>query len=95
MNELQEVQVVLAERVKEWHKRWEKEGLEKGMQQSMEKGQLVARRETARNLLLSTQLDDDTIASATSLSAAEVEAIRAEIRGIPIARRPLTQATLS
>lgn len=64
----------------------ERIGIEKGLKQGrMEgrvegrmEGQLEGRRETARNLLLTTDLDDTTIARATNLSEAEIRDLRAE-----------------
>ena len=40
VNNLMEVQTMLAERVKEWTREWKEEGLQQGMQQGMQKGAL-------------------------------------------------------
>jgi flagellar biosynthesis/type III secretory pathway protein FliH len=38
LNDLQEVNSMLAERVIEWTEEWEQQGIQKGMEQGMEKG---------------------------------------------------------
>lgn len=53
-------------------------GVEQGIEKGIEKGLEQGRRETARNLLLTTDLDDATIAKAASLPEAEIRALRAE-----------------
>ncbi len=40
VNELVEVETMLAERVKEWTKEWKAEGMQQGMKQGMQKGVL-------------------------------------------------------
>jgi len=44
LDELSEVKVMLAERVKEWTRTWEQQGIEKGIEKGMRKGRLEAER---------------------------------------------------
>lgn len=53
-------------------------GLREGLQQGLQQGINQAQRDTARNLLRLTSLDDAAIAAATGLSAAEVAALRGQ-----------------
>lgn len=44
INELQEVQSMLAERVKDWTKSWKLEGIQEGIQQGMQQGEILVLR---------------------------------------------------
>lgn len=43
VNELQEIDTMLAERVEEWTEQWKREGLMQGMQEGMQQGMLLGR----------------------------------------------------
>jgi len=87
MDDLYEVQSMLAEQVKEWREQWKKEGLQEsreeglqqGMTQGMERGKLKKAQAIAKNLLKFSQMDDVTIAEVTELSTAEVKRLRGEL----------------
>lgn len=51
---------------------------EEGRREGMDEGRTLARREMALNRLRQTALDDATIAAATALAVAEVQALRAQ-----------------
>ncbi|MYL23441.1 hypothetical protein GLV89_06520 [Halomonas alkaliantarctica] len=67
---------MLAERIKKWPEQWEERGMQKGMQKGIQEG----RQEVARNLISMNLLDDAQIAAASSLTEAEVKALRAEVK---------------
>jgi predicted transposase/invertase (TIGR01784 family) len=54
-------------------------GRQEGRQEGISLGEQKARRETAGNLIQTTELDDTTIAHATGLPQAEVEALRHDL----------------
>lgn len=76
LDDLKEVYRMLHERTGQWPQRWKQEGREEGLEEGREK----ARRETACNLIQTTELDDATIANATNLPQSEIQALRLELK---------------
>lgn len=80
LDELKEVYRMLHERTSQWPQRWKQEGHEEGLEEGVSLGERKARRETACNLIQATELDDATIANATGLPQAEIQALRRELK---------------
>lgn len=69
VQDLQEVNSMLSERVKEWTRDWREEGRQQGSREG--------RQDTARRLIARTEMDDAMIAEVTGLAVFEVAALRA------------------
>jgi len=52
------------------------QGIEKGLAQGKQQGAIAALRQTAKNLIQATRLDDAAIAEITGLSAEDIAALR-------------------
>ena len=92
INDLHEVQSMLAERVKNWTQEWKEQGLaegrqegrEKGLQEGLQEGRQEGRQEglqegrkkVALNLINQTTMDDASIAAVAELTVEEVQALR-------------------
>ena len=88
VNELKEIESMLAERVVEWTKSWKEQGIEEGRKEGRKEGHKEGRKEglkegrkeglceTALAMIQRTQFDDATIADLTGLPLAEVQALR-------------------
>lgn len=92
LQDLHEVNHMLAENIKRWPEYWREDarreglkegreqGLEQGLEQGRRQGQEQATLETACNLITQTSLDDATIASATGLNLRMVETLRQSLQ---------------
>ncbi|PXX97651.1 hypothetical protein [Halomonas sp. LBP4] len=74
---------MLQERTGQWPQRWKQEGRQEGREEALKEAEariqeakLEAKRETACNLIETTNLDNVTIANATGLSEDEVHELR-------------------
>jgi len=78
INDLHEVQSMLAERVKNWTQEWKEQGLAEGRQEGRQKGLEEGRKKVALNLIRQTSMDDASIAAIAELSIEEIQALRSD-----------------
>jgi predicted transposase/invertase (TIGR01784 family) len=74
VNDLEEMETMLAERVDEWTEKWKMEGLQQGIQKGEQKGRQAEKLAVAVNALRE-KIPPETIAKLTGLSVYEIEQI--------------------
>jgi predicted transposase/invertase (TIGR01784 family) len=80
IHSLVESRGMLAENLQHWAEKERSEGMREGMQKGMREGELKAKRDTARNLILRTDMDDQTVAEIAGLSVDVIAQLRVAIK---------------